>query len=132
MKNNARPLRPLIVVFIALTGLFIAGRSFLLKHGIDQEVLILGNLILLIASLLSFWAFVRSLRSKNPNAAVRAMYGSFMIKFFLCAIAAFAYILVVKKEVNKPALYICMGLYLVYSFLEVAGLTRLLKEKKNA
>jgi hypothetical protein len=48
------------------------------------------------------------------------------------AIAAFIYIQMAKKEVNKPALFACMGLYLVYTFIEISTLTKMLKQKKNA
>ncbi|MEO7925012.1 MAG: hypothetical protein ABIR30_15125 [Chitinophagaceae bacterium] len=102
------------------------------KNGIEYTVVLGGNLILFAATVLSFIVSMRSLRSTNPNASVRSLYGSFMIKFFVIAVAAFIYILVAKKNVNKPALMICMGLYLVYSFLEVSSLQKLLKQKKDA
>lgn len=102
------------------------------KKNIDQEVLIIGNLVLFIVTLLTFLLTYRSLKSKNPNAFVRAMYGGFMIKFFVVAIAAFIYIMITKKNVNKPALFSCMGLYIVYTFFEVTALLRVLKQKKNA
>ena len=54
------------------------------------------------------------------------------LKFFVVAIAAFIYIMVTKKNVNKPALFFCMGLYIVYTFFEVSSLLRVLKQKKNA
>ena len=102
------------------------------KPGIDGTVLIAGNFIIFLATALSFVVSQRSIQSPNPNASVRSLYGSFMIKFFVIAIAAFIYIMAVKKNVNKPALFICMGLYLIYTFLEVASLQKLLKQKKNA
>jgi len=37
-----------------------------------------------------------------------------------------------KKDLNKPALFACMALYLVYTFVEVSSLQKLLKQKKNA
>ena len=98
----------------------------------DHEVLIVGNLVLFLATLLSFLVYFRSMDSKNPSASVRGMYGSFMIKFFVCLIAAFAYIMLAKKDVNKPALIICMGLYIVYTVIEVSVLQKLLKQKKAA
>jgi hypothetical protein len=100
--------------------------------GIDWWVPVGGTVILFIATALSFWLSERSLQSKNPQAPIRSMYGSFMIKFFLIAVAAFIYIMVEKKNVNKPALMICMGLYLVYTALEVTSLQKILKQKKNA
>ena len=54
-----------------------------------------------------------------------------MIKFFVCLIAAFIYFMLAKKNVNKPALIICMGLYIVYTVLEVAALQKLLKQKNK-
>jgi len=89
-------------------------------------------IILFLVTMSSYFLSLRGLRSTNPNAVVRSVYGSFMIKFFACAIAAFIYIMTAKKNVNKPALFICMGLYIVYSFIEVSILTKLSKQKKNA
>ena len=102
------------------------------EKGVDQSVLIIGNLILFLATLGSVIISWRGVTSSNPQASVRSMYGSFMIKFFVIAIAAFVYIMVTKKDVNKPALIACAGLYIVYTFIEVAVLTRMLKKKKNA
>lgn len=125
-------LRPMLIFFVMLNAFFLAGRSWLDRKGVDTDVAIIGNLLLFLVSLASFLMTRRSLRSANPNSFVRAIYGSFMIKFFVCAIAAFAYIMTVKKTVNKPALFVCLGLYVVYTFIEVSSLTKLLKQKKNA
>ena len=131
MKNRKHWF-PLLLLFIFLNTFFLLGKIFLNKQGADHLVLIGGNLVLFIATSLSFYISQRSLTSKNPNASVRSLYGSFMIKFFLIAIAAFIYIMVAKKNLNKPALFACMGLYLVYTFVEVSSLQKLLKQKKNA
>ena len=132
MKSKFLPWRPMVLLFILLNCFFIIQKNFLTKKGIDYEVLLVGNLILLVATALSFYVSIKSLKSPNPHSSIRSLYGSFMIKFFLIATAAFIYIMVVKKEVNKPALIICMGLYLVYTFLEVSSLQKLLNKKKNA
>lgn len=123
---------PFVLLFIILNGFFIVSQNWLAKKGVDHEVLIGGNLVLFLATALSFFVYQRSLKSVNSNASVRGMYGSFMIKFFVCLIAAFAYIIIAKKNVNKPALIICMGLYIVYTVIEVSALQKLLKQKKNA
>jgi len=119
------------MLFVFLNAFFLGGKSFLNKHGIDQPVLIGGNLVLFIATALSFYISYRSITSPNPNASVRSLYGSFMIKFFLIIITAFVYIMVAKKDLNKPALFICMGLYLVYTVVEVASLQKLLRQQKQ-
>lgn len=100
--------------------------------GIDWWVAEGGTVILFFATALSFWLSERSLQSKNPQAPIRSMYGSFMIKFFVIIVAAFIYIMAEKKNVNKPALMICAGLYFIYTVLEVTALQKILKLKKNA
>lgn len=130
--RNRKPWIPLLLLFIFLNSFFLLGKSFLNKQGVDHLVLIGGNLILFIATALSFYISQRSLVSTNPRSSVGSLYGSFMAKFFIIAIAAFVYIMVAKKGLNKPALFICMGLYLVYTFVEVSSLQKLLKQKKNA
>lgn len=130
--GSLKPLRPMILIFILINAFLITGKDWLAKKGIDQEVLIVGNLVLFAVMFLSFVLTRRSFNSSNPQHFVRAIYGGFIIKFFVIAIAAFAYIMVVKKNVNKPALFTCMGLYVLYTVFEVSSLLRLLKPKKNA
>jgi len=131
-ENRLKPILPIIILFVVLNGFFVVGKNTLTKWGVDQSVLILGNVVLFLATLLSCWFSVRGFKSQNPHAVVRSVYGSFMVKFFICIIAAFAYIMYAKKNLNKPALFTCMGLYLVYTFIEVSVLTKLSKQKKNA
>jgi hypothetical protein len=132
--NQIKKWTPLIylVLICMLLILILDQKNVLDKNRINAWVLLTGNFILFSATALSFYVSQRSLTSTNPNASVRSLYGSFMIKFFVCVAAAFVYILIAKKNVNKPALFICMGLYLVYTFVEVASLQKLLKQKKNA
>ncbi len=131
MKSK-KPWLPLVIAFILFNALFLIAENWMEKKGINYEVLLMGNLILFAATFLSFYVYLRSLNSSGGGAAIRGMYGSFMIKFFVCLLAAVIYIMVAKKNVNKPALVICMGLYIVYTVIEVSSLQKLLKQKKNA
>jgi Ca2+/Na+ antiporter len=131
-RNSLAHLRLMILVFILLNAFFIAGKNILVKWGIDQSVVIIGNLVLFIISFISFWLSRRSLRSGNPNVFVRAVYANVMIKLFVCIVVAFIYFTSAKKNINKPGLFVCMGLYVVYTVIEVSSLTKLLRKKKNA
>jgi len=75
---------------------------------------------------------VKGLTTKNNHAFFRWVYGSIMIKLFVLAGVAFVYIMVTKKDVNKPGLFFCMGLYIVYTFIEVSGLMKVNKQKADA
>jgi hypothetical protein len=123
---------PVIIFFIALNGFFISGRNMLHRWGVDQDVVIYGNLLLFLITLISWLLAQRGLANPNPHAFVRSVYMSVMLKLFVCMIVAFIYISINKTGLNKAGLFTCMGLYLVYTFLEVSLLMKVLKQKKNA
>lgn len=131
-KNKLAPLRPVFLLFVVLTALFISTKSMLARRNVDQDVLMMGNVLLLVVTVLSYLLLYRGIQSVNPHSFVRAMYLSFIIKFFIIVLAAALYILIAKSNVNKPALIFCLFLYLVYTFIEVSVLTKMMKQKKNA
>jgi hypothetical protein len=119
-------------LFVILSGFFVSTRSLLAKWNMDPSVLLYGNLILFAATALSFWLGSRGTKTNNPQAVVRSVYASFIVKFFLLLAAAFIYIMMAAEKVNKPGLFVCMGLYIVYTFLEVSILMKMSKRKNNA
>lgn len=131
MKGKISGAIPVILVFIILNALFIAGRSALEKWGADQTVLILGNTFIFLITLVSFFIAKRGLKNPNPNVFMRSVMGSIMIKMLLVVVLAFIYISMYQKQINKPALFTCMALYLVYTFIEVRSLMNLLKQNSN-
>jgi hypothetical protein len=130
-RKQPKAFLPLVLFFLALNGFFIAGDAMLRRWGADRDVLIIGNVLLFAITLVSFLVSSRGLRSTNTHAFIRSVYGSIMLKLFLCIIAAFIYIAIYQKNLNKPALFTLMGLYLVYTFMEVSILMKLLKQKPN-
>jgi hypothetical protein len=129
---NKKPFMPVVLLFLILNAFFIAGRTMLQRWNADQNVLIIGNALLFIITIISFLLAQRGLKNTNTHAFIRAIIGGIMIKLFVFIIAAFVYISIFKKQINKPALFTCMGLYLVYTFFEVSVLTKQLKQKANA
>ena len=130
-KRSSRFFVPIILFFVLLNAFFIIGSSLLDKWHADRNVLILGNLLLFVVTIISLIIGQKGLRSTNAHAFVRSVFGSIIIKLFVCMIAAFIYIAIFKKDLNKPAFFTCMGLYLVYTFMEVAALTKMLKVKEH-
>lgn len=131
-KNPLQHTRPLLLIFIFITAFCLTGKKWLAEQGIDHQVLLIGNLVLFAVSFAAYWVNYRSMRSSNPQSSVRAMYGSFMIKFFVVAITAFIYIMMEKKNVNKGALMVCAGLYVLYTVFETKALMNLARKKKDA
>ena len=131
-NNKWKGFLPVIMVMILLNGFFSIGRNWLLQKNIDADVLIIGNTLLFVITLFSFLLAQRGFSNPNPHAFIRSVYMSVMLKLFACIIAAFIYISIYKSNLNKPALFVCMGLYLVYTFMEISILMKMLKQKKNA
>ena len=128
---NRKRFLPLLGLFIAVTSFANLFRGFLNEKGIDADVLVIGNTLIFLISLLSLYFHIKGFLDKNVQVFLRSVYGSLMIKMFGLAAIAAIYILVMKKEVNKPALFICMGLYVLYTIIEIRQVFHLLKEKKN-
>lgn len=130
--HKRKPVFPILFVFVILTVLFVSLKHPLARWGVDGQVLIIGNLVLCAITLFSFFLSQKGLKSSNPHAFMRGVYAGILLKLFLCAIGAFIYIALYRTHLNKPALFTLMGLYLVYSFIEVSSLTRLLRRPENA
>lgn len=122
---------PLLGLFIAVTSFANLFRNFLQQKGVDVNALIIGNSLIFLISLISLYFHIKGFLHKNVQVFLRSVYGSMMLKMFGLAAVAAIYILVARKEVNKPALFICMGLYIFYTALEMVQVFKLLKEKKN-
>lgn len=131
MGRKLKGFMPITVFFLLLNAFFIAGQNMLDQWETDRDVLIIGNTIIFLITLISFVMLRRSIDHLNPHVFVRSVFGSFMIKLFVCVIAVFTYVSQNGKGLNKPALFNCMGLYLVYTAMEVAVLMKLLRRKTN-
>ncbi len=131
MRTNSKPVIPLLLVFILINAFLLTGRGVLDRWEADRDLLLIGNLVLFLITFISFYLGKKGLKSPNPHAFVRSVYTSMMLKLFACAIAAFIYIATHRSDVNKPALFLLMGFYLVYTFIEVSILTKMLRQKSN-
>lgn len=123
------PILLLFIVTVLLCQLFSAQLS---GWGIDPKVVVVGNLILLLASSVSLLLYQRAIRHANTMGFLRNTYGGLFFKLLFCAIAAIVYVLVAKDKLNKPALFTCMFLYLMYTFLEMRSLMQWNKARRNA
>lgn len=133
MNPDARPVFiRLLLLLVLVSAVVFLFREKLAVQGADWRVLAAGNALLFGVHLFAFAISYRALRSSNPQSFVRAMYGSFILKFFLLALAAFIYIMVERKNVSKPALGALALLYIVYTAVEIRGLLRLLKDRRHA
>jgi hypothetical protein len=129
MKNKT--LFPLILVFLGLSLLFFLLRLSFHDEPVDYRVLMGGNGLLFIVGIISSGMNTRAMKHQHTQGFLKLVYGAFIFKFFVLAIAAFVYIAIFKKMINKPALFGCLGLYFLYTFIEMRTVMKLSK-KPNA
>jgi len=129
--SGNRAFVPVLYFFLIVSALILIFQFLMPGTAINYPVLLIGNLLLFIVGNISVQMTVKALTDKNTQVFLRMIYGSFLLKFFVFAIAAFIYIRLFKKEVNKPALFGCLGLYILYTIIEVRSALKQSK-KTNA
>jgi hypothetical protein len=123
--------RPITLVFILSSALFIVWDKRLITYGIDPDVATMGNLVLFFATLVSFYLYYKALHNDRVAVFLRMIYSGMFIKMMICLFTAIIYISIAGKATNKGAIFICMFLYFLYTFLEITILMKLSKQLKN-
>lgn len=125
-------LLPIYIIFLFVNIVALVLGKRLTAFGFDIEVLLWGNIFLLIVIGTSYAIARNGVTHQSTHRFLQGVYSSILLKLFVIAIGAFVYIAISKQALNKPALFTLMGLYLLYSFFEVRALTALLRKNTNA
>jgi hypothetical protein len=120
---------PLILVFIIVNTLLIVFKNRLELWGVNREVLLVANCFFFFLHIMVVLLQRRALGNANPNVFIRSVMGSVFLKMMLVATAFLVYIMIMKKAVNKPAIFGSLFLYLVYLAAEVAALMKMNKQQ---
>jgi len=129
-KRGVRAFLPLAAIFIVTTIFFTAVPSLDFLWNMDKRVMIAGNAILFVATLISFYLFNRSLANNNVHAFLRMIYGGMFAKMMICLFAALLYIMIARKDVSKGAIFGLMFLYFVYAFVEISIIMKLSRKER--
>ena len=132
MKETVRNFVPVIALFVFINSLVFIFKTFLQLHDFDIEFLLAANMILFLLCFSGFFLQMKALKSSNMNAFIRGVYSSLLLKIFIVIFALGLYLFIVRGKVNKPALFTSMGLYILYTALEVAQLMKISRKKPNA
>ncbi len=122
---------PITLVFIILNGLLITFKTFLENKGFDRDFLIIANLLLFSLCIAGLLLQRKGIQSTNTHGFIRSIYSAMLLKIFVCMAAVMIYIFSNTTTINKPALFASMGIYFVYTSIEVAALITALRKKKN-
>lgn len=128
MKKTSSPLVPMFVVFVLVNAICIFFADWLDAHEINHVVVGLANCILFIVSLIIYSMHKKSSSSANAHAFVRSVMGGTLIKLFVFAGGALLYLYFAGENKSVYAIVAAMGLYLVYTALEVRSAMSLNKK----
>jgi hypothetical protein len=126
--NLRKAFTPILLFFGLVNIVLMIAASWVGKLGIDADVMMVANLFVCLLTLFSFWMLHKGLRAKSTTSFLTAVYGSFLAKLILAAVAVVVYATVAGDDMNKPAVFAAMVLYLVYMFLEIRGLLMVVKK----
>jgi hypothetical protein len=126
-----RTFLPILVIFLIVTSFSLVFTTRLERWGVDQGLVIVGNIVLFFVTIFSFVLYRKALLAANTHAFIRNVYSGMLLKLFVCIGAAFIYIVIAANQVNKSGIFILMGLYLLYTFLEIRGVLRLSRQIKQ-
>ncbi len=131
MALRIKHFRGLLVLFIVVTALSIVFKDRLAEKKIDYLVVMGANAILFILSMISLVMHAKAVTNKNPNAFVRSIMAANIIKLLGVAMAAFIYIQASTKETRSVnAIFIALGLYIIYTWLEKKATLQINKSKQ--
>ncbi len=127
-----RKYTPLLLLFVIVMVIIFIFKAVLQSAGFNISFLYIANTILFALSFSGFLLQLKGLRSANNNAFIRGVYASLLLKIFIVIIVVFAYVFLTHGKINKPSLFTSMGLYIVYTCVEVAQLMKIVRTKTNA
>lgn len=123
---------PVVILWLLISTLLLLKMNWFEKQGYSVTFIVIANTILFILSMVALWIQSRNLHSSNPYAFIRGVFSATLVKMLLIIGALFVFLLVDEGGVNKPALFVSMAIYVVYTSLEVYQLMKMVRKKSNA
>jgi len=119
MNNNKKAFLPFVLVFVFINLLALGLSGLMSAWHIVKWVVVGANTILFLISLYNVYQHLKVVQQNNPHAMVREVMGSTVIKLFVLGTAAFIYLYNAGEQKNINGLFIGMGLYILYTWMDV-------------
>jgi hypothetical protein len=119
MQEKKKIFVPLVLVFVIINLLALLFGSILHQWKIDPYVVAGSNLLLFMISIYNALQHLKAMQQTNPHAMVRGVMGSTVLKLFVLGTAAFIYLYNAGENKNINGLFFSMGLYILYTWLDV-------------
>ncbi len=110
--------RPVVALFFAVIALVLLQQKLSIQLPINGVFVLVVNGLLFSMALFNFKR-ISQVDTSNPNAMVRSVMTGTMLKFIVFGGAALWYATQKKAPIGSNNLFIAMGLYLVYTWIEI-------------
>jgi hypothetical protein len=110
---------PLVLVFVVVNLLALLLGSVFKTWNVDPLVVAGANCLLFFISMYNAFQHLKAMAQTNPHKMVRGVMGSTVLKLFVLGTAAFIYLYNSGENRNVNGLFISMGLYILYTWLDV-------------
>lgn len=114
-----------VAIFIILTVVFYNLKTS--SPAFSFPVLMIGNGLMAGLSLLTYYIVQQKIKSR-PEAFVRGVYSATFLKLMICMVAMLLYILLYRKTIHKPSIFVLFGIYAIYTAIETIMLQKLAKK----
>lgn len=128
-KSTKSWVLPLAVLYVLVDLALYPLQSFFATHKVNTMVVLGANTVLFAATVLNIVFQEKNLNNPNPAAVIRGVMAGTFLKLFALAATAMIYLLAAGGNRSVNAVFIGMGLYIVYTWLEVR-ITLRMKPKK--
>lgn len=106
-------------VFTIVTLAFLLFPTIWERWNVDKWEVIGANGLLCLLSIINASMHFKAIKNPNPNVFSTSVMASTVLKMFVLGSAAMLYIALSGKNRNIPGLFLSMGLYVVYTVLDV-------------
>jgi hypothetical protein len=119
MLEKRKIFLPLVLVFVVVNLLALLMESVFKPWNVDPWVFAGANCLLFLISIYNAVQHLKVMSQDNPHAMVRGVMGSTVLKLFVLGTAAFIYLYTSGEHRNVNGLFLSMGLYILYTWLDV-------------
>ena len=119
MLERRKIFLPLVLVFVVVNLLALLMGSVFKTWNIDPWLIAGANCLLFLISVYNAVQHVKVMLQSNPHAMVRGVMGTTVLKLFVLGTAAFIYLYNSGESRNVNGLFLSMGLYILYTWLDV-------------
>ncbi|MEO6681533.1 MAG: hypothetical protein ABIN48_01795 [Ginsengibacter sp.] len=131
MKKTSTLYLPLFIVVLVVFLLVVIFKTFLVNKGVNTDFVLGANFVLFTLSIAGLFIQGKGAKSTNLSGFLTGIYTSLLMKMFLIVGAVIVYLTMLGGEVNKPALFIGMALYFVFTAIEVKQIMKIVRKKTD-